>query len=172
MTNSVTEVINVKTFRLKGLRLLLEKDVEPEEERINMREGLVINREEEGWWLVEAVVDETAKTLFEDLLNNETDVMMEVIISHENNDPATMVGRVRSTRPLENGFAILIDSKMAMKKEDVFNYILDSLIADGYTGDQLIEEFRNRKADNASWSQQMARSLYEQYREKGSPLSR
>ncbi|MFB4159948.1 YwpF family protein [Geomicrobium sp. JSM 1781026] len=161
----------MKTFRLKGLRLLLEKDTEPGQEKIELHEGLVINREEGGWWLLEVVVDADAKKVFDQLKEQETDVMMEVIISHENNDPATMVGRIRSGRELESTYSYLIDSKMAMKKEDVFNYILDSLIADGYTGDQLIEEFKNRKADNANWSQQMARSLYEQYREKGSPLS-
>ncbi|MBB6448056.1 hypothetical protein HNR44_000005 [Geomicrobium halophilum] len=162
----------MKTFRLRGLRLLLEENEELEQEQVELQEGLVINREEEGWWLIEVVVDEPASRTFHQLLADQTEVMMEVLISHERNDPATMIGRVRFVRELSDRYSILIDGKMAMRKEDVFNYIIETLIADGYSGEELLEEFKNRKEDRASWSSLMARSLYNKYRQEGvSPLN-
>ncbi|WP_160112468.1 YwpF family protein [Salicibibacter kimchii] len=162
----------MKTFRLRGLHLLLQEDKkELTEEQVKIQEGLVINREEDGWWLVEAVVAESGVATFQQLLNEACKVVMEVLISHTQNDPATMVGRVRSIRSLTDRYSILIDGKMAVKKEEVFNYILETLIEDGYSGDELLTEFKKRKQDRGSWSRHLARSLYKQYRTQGySPL--
>ncbi|SDI80549.1 YwpF family protein [Natribacillus halophilus] len=161
----------MKTFRLQGLHLLLKEEEELQQEQVKLQEGLVINREEGGWWLLEAVIDEPSIPTFQRLSEKKSEVVMDVLISHKQNDPATMVGRVRSIRELNERYAILIDSKMALKKEDIFNYIMESLIQDGYTGDELLTEFKNRKQDRASWSAQLARSLYKQYEEQGqSPL--
>ncbi|QQK77438.1 hypothetical protein HUG15_18880 [Salicibibacter cibarius] len=163
----------MKTFRLRGLHLLLEKDNEkPEEEQVELQEGLVINREEDGWWLVEAVVAESGIATFQQLSEEGREVVMEILISHTQNDPATIVGRVRSIRPLTDRYSILIDGKMAVKKEEVFNYILETLIEDGYSGEELLTEFKKRKQDRGSWSRHLAGSLYKQYRTQGySPLS-
>ena len=163
----------MKTFRLRGLHLLLQEDKEElEEEQVELQEGLVINREEGGWWLVEAVVAESGIAIFQHLSAEEREVVMEVLISHTQNDPATMVGRVRSIRPLADRYSILIDGKMALKKEEVFNYIMETLIEDGYSGEELLTEFKKRKQDRGSWSRHLARSLYKQYRTQGySPLN-
>ncbi|QDI91258.1 hypothetical protein EPH95_08735 [Salicibibacter halophilus] len=162
----------MKTFRLRGLHLLLkEYEKELKEEQVELQEGLVINREEDGWWLIEAVVQESGVATFQQLSEEEREVVMEVLISHTQNDPATMVGRVRSIRPLADRYSILIDGKMAVKKEEVFNYILETLIEDGYAGEALLAEFKKRKQDRGSWSRHLARSLYKQYRTQGySPL--
>ncbi|WP_018921805.1 YwpF family protein [Salsuginibacillus kocurii] len=151
----------MKTFRLKGLELVFLKDESPVHESISYKEGLVINREEgTGWWLVDAVISPKYRERFNTLLESQEPFVMEVTITDENNDPATMIGHVREIHELSEELGVLFDAKMAIQQEDVFNFILETLIADGYSGDALLEEFKNRKENQGSWSEQVAKKLY------------
>ncbi|PSL44490.1 YwpF-like protein [Salsuginibacillus halophilus] len=156
----------MKTFRLKGLQLVFPGEESPEQQPVPFQDGLVINREEgDQMWLVDARLPEAGddvQAMFDEMQETGERFVMDVTITDESNDPATMVGSVRETLPLSEGFSVLFDAYMALQQEEVFNYILESLVEDGYSGKELIEEFKNRKADQGAWSEQVAKTLYEE----------
>ncbi|RSL31962.1 hypothetical protein D7Z54_18465 [Salibacterium salarium] len=151
----------MKTFRLVSIQLLLMQQDKINTRIVPLKEGLIINREEtDKSWLIEAVVPTDDKEFFQEKQDRKETVVLEVIITDRNNEPAMMTGTVRDTIMLEDSISVMIDAKMAASKDDVSNLILEGVIEDGYTGDALLKEFSDRKEDHVRWSKKLAERIY------------
>lgn len=151
----------MKTFRLMRLSLF-EKDGDViEMHEIKMKEGLIINREEpDKSWLLDAVIPTEYEDIIHEWEKHEEEMLMEAVITHPDNAPALLRGIVKKTTRLEHSLGVLIQAYIAGKDENITELILQELITEGYEGDQLLEEFHERKNDQRSWSKAMAARLY------------
>ncbi|WP_100399949.1 YwpF family protein [Bacillus sp. FJAT-44742] len=163
----------MKTFRLVAMQLVLSEEDKIIQEALPLQDGLIINREEKNsLWLIEAVIPKEKQELFEKWKETQEKFVVEVTITDERNDPATMTAQVRDVITLSNSISVLFDGKMAVQKDDVFNVILEGLIEDGFSGENLLEEFKNRKEDQGSWSHRVAENLYKEVKGERSEDSR
>src|SRR5699024_12429732 len=82
-----------------GLKVMKNEEDSIEQKRISLQDGLVINREDESGWLIEAYVSNEYKEYFKSLIGV-LDVMIQAKITREENDPAffiTKIARVNQT---------------------------------------------------------------------------
>ncbi|SDH71422.1 YwpF family protein [Alteribacillus bidgolensis] len=149
----------MKTFQLVSLQVLLFENEKVVHRPVPVQEGLIINREEsQSTWLIEAVIPTDQKKFLEQIRNKT--LVFEVVITESNNDPALMTGEIRDFIELSDTYSLMIDAKMAAGKDDVSNLILDGLIQDDYSGDELLNEFIYRKGDQVAWSKKLAENIY------------
>lgn len=79
----------MKTFKLKSLILLDRKNDALTQNVIPLMDGLIIDREdEENQWIIEAYIDHSYKKYFTALKNKQNEIMLQVKITKESNDPA------------------------------------------------------------------------------------
>ncbi|OIJ12770.1 hypothetical protein BKP35_09310 [Anaerobacillus arseniciselenatis] len=136
----------MKTFKLCSLIILLDNETEPKE--IPLIDGLIINKEEvHKNWLLEVVVSEKWEESFKQLHNLQQKFMVEATITKKTNDPATFVSTVKSVNKLNENISILLDGFLVVKEDDFSDMILRSIIKEGYTGEEIIAEFKKRKKD-------------------------
>lgn len=151
----------MKTFRLVSLHLLLLENGQVINTPVPLKDGLIINREEsDGSWLVEAVVSSQKKSFFQQMLDYDELCVLKVVITDKNNDPAIMSAKVRTITELSKEISVLFDASMMLGKEEVSSLILEELIADGLTGEELIKEFTHRKEDQVEWPIKIAEKIY------------
>ncbi|MGY4689145.1 YwpF family protein [Salibacterium sp. K-3] len=154
----------MKTFRLVSLTLLLKAEENIEPYYVPLKEGLIINREEKDrTWLIEAVLPQQEDERFRSKMDTEEQMVLEVIITDQHNDPALMSGKVRQIVSLEKDISVMFDAAMAAGKDDVSNLILEELIGEGYSGEAILSEFTDRKKDQEKWSIQAAARIYEDF---------
>ncbi|UTR14942.1 YwpF-like family protein [Salipaludibacillus sp. LMS25] len=162
----------MKTFRLCSLTILFDDVPESGDElkgkEIPLVEGLIINKEEaEKNWLLEAVLTSDWKAFFTDYLANGQSFMTEVTITKRTNDPATLVCHVRSVNELEKHISVHLEGVLVVKKEDLSDILIKNLIEEGYEGEALYKEYRQRKKDRGRAIQGILSSAYEEVKEKG-----
>ncbi|WP_240374531.1 YwpF-like family protein [Bacillus piscicola] len=151
----------MKTFRLVSLHLLLNAEGKITQKIIPLQQGLIINREEkDGTWLIEAVVSNEHKEFFDKRKETEETMVLEVLITDEKNEPALFVGQVKDTVELSEHISVMISATITTGKDDVSSLILEDLINDGFSGKELLQEFANRKEDQAQWSKKLAENIY------------
>jgi hypothetical protein len=80
----------MKTFKLKGLKVMKKEVDQIEEKTIDLVDGLVINREDEDGWLIEAYANQEYRAYLEQLQDVD-EVMIQVKITREENDPAFLL---------------------------------------------------------------------------------
>ncbi|MFA9559603.1 YwpF-like family protein [Evansella sp. AB-rgal1] len=163
----------LKTFKLCSLAMLFdneqEKDYRPFRGKdIPIVDGLIINKEEaQKNWLLDAVVTKEWKSFFEDYLKRSEKFMAEVTITKRTNDPATLVCEVKSVRELKDHYSVHLEGILVVKKDDLSDMLLKNLISEGFTGDELFEEFKRRKKDRGQAIQGILTNAYEQVKQKG-----
>lgn len=134
----------MKTFKLKSLIILNHADKQVEKEVIPLIDGLIINREDgKDQWLIEAYIDQTFEDYFIHLQNKE-DVMIEVKITKETNEPATFITSITSVNKIGNNMNVLFLGQMIDLKRGEAQHVLEQLVHEGYEGDQLIERFQRQ----------------------------
>ncbi|MFZ4450743.1 YwpF family protein [Salibacterium aidingense] len=152
----------MKTFQLVSLHLLLKQKKDIATCEVPLEEGLIINREEKDKsWLIEAVVPTEEEMFFREKMKQGEKMVLEVIITDRHNTPALMTGSIRHIITLEEKISVMLDAKMAAGKDDVSKLILEELIKDGYTGEDMVKEFMNRKEDQVQWSKKAAQQIYQ-----------
>lgn len=162
----------MKTFKLSSLMILFDHEIKNDEEikgkQIPLVEGLIINKEEaEKNWLLEAVLDSEWEEFFQNYLETEQSFMTEVTITKRTNDPATLICMVKSVNKLEEHIVVHLEGMIVVKKEDLSDMLLKNLIEEGFSGDDLYQEFRKRKKDRGRAIQGILSNAYEQVKEKG-----
>ncbi|MDG5789930.1 YwpF-like family protein [Evansella sp. AB-P1] len=163
----------MKTFKLCSLAILFDNEQAEDELHLKGKEipivdGLIINKEEaEKNWLLDAVVTKEWKEFFEDYLKDKQKFMAEVTITKRTNDPATLVCKVKSINELKNHYSIHLDGVLVVKKDDLSDMLLRNLIKEGYSGDDLFNEFKRRKKDRGRAIQGILTNAYEQVKKKG-----
>ncbi len=136
----------MKTFKLCSLIILLDNETEPKE--IPLVDGLIINKEEvQKNWLLEVVVSEEWEENFKQLHSSQQKFMLEATITKRTNDPATFVSTVKSINKLNKNISILLDGYLVVKEDDFSDMILRSILKEGYSGEEIITEFKKRKKD-------------------------
>src|SRR5699024_288301 len=135
----------MKTFKLKSLHILEGRENEIKEHPIELLDGLIINREDEkGQWLVEAFIEQDYEELFRCLERTNEEIMIEVKITKESNDPATFITTIIGINEIGDCMNVLLIGTMVDKRKHIIEDLLRDLIADGYKGKELLERFKER----------------------------
>lgn len=134
----------MKTFKLKSLMILEHVDQQVQERVIPLIDGLIINREDQkATWLIEAYVDAS----YEDYLREvklQEDVMIQVKITKESNEPATFITSITSVNMIGDQMNILFLGKMVDLRRGEAQKVLKQLVHEGYEGEVLLEHFRKK----------------------------
>lgn len=117
-----------------------EEVVEPED--IELIDGLVINREDDLGWLVEAYIDRSYWDYFEDMQKIK-EVMIQIKITREENDPAFFVSEIASINEVgENKMNVLFQGEIVDHSKRRIEKMLEMIIEEGYQGRSLLEKFK------------------------------
>jgi len=133
----------MKTFYLKSLAILHEAADGFERSDIELIDGLIINREDENHgWIVEAYIDKNYDSYFMKI-KEQGKVMIEVKITSEHNDPATMIAEIIGMNELGKEINVLFRGKIVDERKERIEKKLKELIDQGYQGDQLLEKLKS-----------------------------
>lgn len=140
----------MKTFKLKSLNII-ETEHQDKEKRtlITLIDGLAINREEQdGSWLIEAFVHSSYYNYFKNLKNQGDQLVIQVKISKETNDPALFVVQIIKITKIGDNMNVLFDGKIIDQRKTKLIDLLSSLMEQGFEGEELIHEFEKALRQN------------------------
>ncbi|MGG0716184.1 YwpF-like family protein [Robertmurraya massiliosenegalensis] len=130
----------MKTFKLISLQLV-KKD---EWLDIPLVDGLIINKEDDhSTWLIEGYIDKSFYDVFHEARTEEKELLVQVVITKKENEPAPFKVKVRSLQSFENHISVLLEGTLKKSTNRYAENLLDSLIQRGLSGDELMEEFRS-----------------------------
>lgn len=136
----------MKTFKLVSLKIS-HPHQQVKNQEIDLIDGLVINKEDEGRrWLLEVYVEKKYEELFTQLKELEQEVKIEATISRKDNDPASFITTVQSVSTMEENMSVLFNGNL-VGKANISESILTELIDEGLQGNALLEEFKKRVSD-------------------------
>ncbi|MCR2821394.1 YwpF-like family protein [Lederbergia panacisoli] len=131
----------MKTFKIVALHIYEEKRAT----NIPLKDGLIINKEnEDGVWIIEAYIEKQYIGHFQKRFDNEESFEIRVIITHAANDPAPFTVKVHTIQVLDDHISVLFQGRLSKRRNEYPEILLDDLIKEGLSGDQLLEEFRKR----------------------------
>lgn len=132
----------VKTFKLKGLTIVGNKEDAIESKQIELYDGLVINREDKYGWLIEAYIDEVYESYIKTILNKE-EIMLQVKITREDNDPAFFITKVIGLNRISEGkINVLFQGEVVDHRKSRIEEMLKMIIEEGYQGESLLKKFK------------------------------
>ncbi len=135
---------------------------------IPVRNGLIINMEDEAQtWHIDVVTDNDYRAYFEEVAKNDGHLLVDAIITSKNNHPATMVTSVKTITDLSDGVSILLRAKLVLHKDEVIEDVIEELIAEGLSGEELLKEFKVRKENLAAHSDKTIDEVYESLQKSG-----
>ncbi|MCY8533877.1 YwpF-like family protein [Bacillus vallismortis] len=135
----------MKTFKLVDLNVERVDKEEKSIEQFPLIDGLIINKEDgENHWLIEALVAKEHLSFFEQLQNSQTEATVFVTITKQSNRPAQLTAAVKNIVKLEESIQVLIYGQMVTRKQHSTETLLESLVKEGYTGNKLIEAFKQK----------------------------
>ncbi|KPB05684.1 YwpF family protein [Bacillus sp. CHD6a] len=131
----------MKTFKLVALSLVNGEEVE----QLDLQDGLIINREygKENW-LIEALLPKSEPEKYEGFRDNEEMLHVQATISKSTNDPASFEVVVRQVAVMEDKMSILFEGELFRKNSNYHEKLLERLVREGYTGDDLVDAFKNK----------------------------
>lgn len=134
----------MKTFKLKALKIIENQDQDILEKVIPLKDGLIINREDdENQWVVEAFVNETYWDYFNELKEKHSEIMIQVKITKQSNDPAIFMTSIIGMNKLSSNMNVLFKGVIIDHQKHEIEDMLKSLIEKGVEGKQLLLEFKN-----------------------------
>lgn len=137
--------VNVmKTFKLIDLAIEERIDGTETHKEIHIDQGLVINQEEsDNHWLLECVISNDQRDTFEKYLDKNEEFNIWVTITKKTNHPAHLLVTAKNIITLDKGVSILLDGRMVSNRfKEESEGILEELLEEGYTGQELLENFR------------------------------
>ncbi|WP_163970823.1 YwpF family protein [Oceanobacillus halotolerans] len=135
----------MKTFKLKSLEIIENKEEDIVQHDIQIIDGLAINREDdENRWIIEVYVDKTYMDFFRRLQQQQEDVMIQVKITKETNPPATFLTSVIGINEIGENINVLFMGIMIDEQKSIIKDLLKTLIEEGYQGVSLLEKFKER----------------------------
>ncbi|MFG6116749.1 YwpF-like family protein [Halobacillus sp. MO56] len=139
----------MKTFKLVSLDLVEEKAEDITQRRIKLIDGLIINREDDkGRWVIEAYVDQSYQSFFEEYVKSEEELLVQVKITKETNQPATFLVKAIDTNIISDNMNVLFMGTIVDRRQDQIEKTLKLLIEEGYQGEELLEAFKKRGSNN------------------------
>lgn len=131
----------MKTFKLISMQLADDDALVD----IDMVDGLIINKEDDkGTWLVEVFTDHKYIPYFEDACANDKEIIVQVVITKKENDPAAFSTKVCCVKKLKSHASILLTGKLTRPKSDYPEKLLEYLMDKGLTGEALMAEFKEK----------------------------
>ena|SRR5690625_1141123 len=132
----------MKTFKLKSLEIIENKDGEIFQYNIPLSDGLIIDREdEESRWVIEAYMTNEFHEHFKTIKQNE-EIMIQVKISKESNDPATFITSIINMTAIRNKLSVLFMGTIVDQRQNEIEDMLKELIEAGYYGEDLLDKFK------------------------------
>lgn len=133
----------MKTFILKSLKVIEDKNEDIVSTDIELLDGLIINREDdENAWIVEAYMEKTYLDFFDKLQTENDEVLIEVKITKESNQPATFLTRIIGVNEIGSKMNVLFRGTIVDKQKSKIQEMLTSLVEEGYQGELLLEKFK------------------------------
>ncbi|MUK90252.1 hypothetical protein GMD78_17910 [Ornithinibacillus sp. L9] len=134
----------MKTFKLQALQILENEYEELVKKSITLYDGLIINREDEqNRWVIEAYVQSDYKDYFTNLRDKNEEIMVEVVITKESNDPATFITSIIGINDIGGErINVLFMGTIIDKRKSKIEEMLRKLIDEGYQGEELLEKFK------------------------------
>jgi hypothetical protein len=131
----------MKTFKLVSLQLLPDNQNPTE---LNILDGLIINKENEAnTWLIEALVDYDHFHHFEEITANRKELTVSCIITKKDNIPAYFDATITGVRKMEGFISILLRAKLRNRRREIAEFLLDTLVDEGYNGEELKQAFKD-----------------------------
>ncbi|MFS0637318.1 YwpF family protein [Mesobacillus foraminis] len=131
----------MKSFRLISMQIVGKDHVQ----EIELEEGLIINKEDEhGNWLLEAFVDEKFVPHFEEASAQNQDIIVQVVITKKENDPAAFSTKVTSIQKINGKASILLKGHLSKIRNDYPALLLEHLLEQGLHGEELLAEFKDK----------------------------
>lgn len=135
----------MKTFELKALEVFENTDGESEIEQhtIPLLGGLIINREDEAdRWVIEAYLEKRYHDFFKELEKTRNDVMIQVKITKESNQPAIFMTNIIGINEIGDNMNVLFMGTIVDKRKEIIEDMLKQLIDEGYHGKALLDKFK------------------------------
>src|SRR5690625_8036344 len=100
----------MKTFKLKRLEIIEDKNEDIVLNNIPLIDGLTINKENDGnTWVIEAYTERKYLEFFRTLRKENDEVLIQVKITKESNDPATFLTSIIGINEIGSQMNILFD---------------------------------------------------------------
>ena len=130
---------------LKALDIIENQGEQVTQKKIELIDGLIINREdEENQWIIEAYTDQKYLHYFEKLQDKNEEIMIEVKITKETNDPATFMTSMIGLNKIGSQMNVLFKGTIAVDQySNRIERTLKSLLNKGYQGEELFEKLKN-----------------------------
>lgn len=139
----------MKTFKLISLKVLEKKNENIIHRVIPLIDGLIINREDnENQWIIEAFIDQSYEPYFNELRDDKNEVMLQVKISKESNDPAFFITKIIGMNRIGKNMNILFKGTIIDQRKHEFENLVETLIAKGYYGEKLLIKFKQLMKDD------------------------
>lgn len=139
----------LKTFKLISLKVLEKKNENIIHRVIPLIDGLIINREDnENQWIIEAFIDQSYEPYFNELRDDKNEVMLQVKISKESNDPAFFITKIIGMNRIGKNMNILFKGTIIDQRKHEFENLVETLIAKGYYGEKLLIKFKQLMKDD------------------------
>lgn len=133
----------LKTFKLKSLEILEQEGEEIKKHSIELKDGLIINREDErNQWTIEAYVDHSYLSLFNRMKEIRDEIMIQVKITKESNDYATFITSIVSINEIGSDLNVLFLGTIIDRQKSKIEEMLVKLVEQGYEGKNLIKKFK------------------------------
>ncbi|PFG04369.1 YwpF-like family protein [Bacillus sp. es.034] len=131
----------MKTFKVISLQVV-EDEVLHDFELVD---GLIINKEDgQKTWLVETYMSNEYIEFFQKAQQSKEDLEIQVVISHAANDPAAFMTSIRCIKEMDKHISIMFEGKLKKQRNEYAEILLDDLVQKGYSGDELVREFREK----------------------------
>lgn len=118
------------------------QEVSVQRKHIDLIDGLVINREDEHGWLIEAFTDRKYWDFFTSIKDTK-ELMIQVKITREENDPAFFLTEIVSINEIgDNRMNVLFQGKIVDHSKRRIEKLLEIIIEEGYQGRSLLEKFK------------------------------
>src|SRR5699024_4983478 len=102
---------------------------------------LIINREDdEGRWVIEAYMEQDYMTYFLNLRQEQDEVMAQVKITKESNEPATFITSIIGINEIAEQMNVLFIGTIIDLRKEKIERTLKQLIEEGYQGEALLEK--------------------------------
>jgi hypothetical protein len=131
----------MKTFKVISLQVVDNDELHDFE----IEDGLIINKEDgNSTWLVETYMSQKYIEFFQKAQQQKGDLEIQVVISHKANDPAAFMTSIRGIKKMNGQMSILFEGKLKKQRNEYAELLLDDLLQKGYSGDELMKEFREK----------------------------
>lgn len=133
----------MKTFKLKSLEIIEQKDEEIIQIEIPLKDGLIINQEDENnHWVIEAYVGRSFLDFFTELKEANNEVLLQAKITKESNDYATFITSFIELNEIGAQMNVLFRGTIVDRQKYKIEEMLTNLIDEGYQGKELLKKFK------------------------------